>query len=367
MEEILDLGKQLLDDVYDWAQKNVLPKVGEPAEKYEYAWEAVRGGKGLRPLATYLAAETFGIDPKTTIPVCVAEELGQAAMTVFDDIQDEGIFRRGKKTLYRIVGIGYANTIAADLLIRSIAAVNTARPQWGDKTDQILKILTEMYFATGDGQTREHLLKKKPLREITKEDYVDVATEKAGDYTIGVPYAAAAILANSPMTVVNDYRTFGRILGVSFQITDDVLNKGQLLKLMDDSETYKLLQDKKIDELENLDEEQLSRVLGKYGKEPGGDFVEPKPTMDLIDFVTRADEADFRLIDEVYDKRKTATYEKMFRLTERERDAGSLDFAQKYALETKTRAEGLLKEKLPESPAREKLFRFNDIIVRRSY
>ncbi len=169
------------------------------------------GGKRLRPLMVHLFGRAVGAPPTALLHVGVAAELVHSASLLHDDVVDQGMFRRGRPTVNALWG-NIVAVMGGDLLLcvalDELASLDRA------VTASAVATVAEMTRATiGEVEARGDLALPPPqLRAI--------AEGKTGAL-FGFCGAAAATLAGKP-EVARRFDTFGRHLGVAFQIADDL-------------------------------------------------------------------------------------------------------------------------------------------------
>jgi heptaprenyl diphosphate synthase len=169
------------------------------------------GGKRLRPLMVHLFGRALGASPAALLHVGVAAELVHSASLLHDDVVDQGMFRRGRPTVNALWG-NIVAVMGGDLLLcvalDELATVDRA------VTSTAVATVAEMSRATiAEVEARGDLaLPTEQLRAI--------AEGKTGAL-FGFCGAAAATLAGKP-DVARRFDTFGRHLGVAFQIADDL-------------------------------------------------------------------------------------------------------------------------------------------------
>lgn len=352
--ELRKLSEELGTRIDKWVEENIIPANAQPPELYRYARDSVQGGKGLRELAVYIGTEALGKDPEKTIPFGAALKLGQAALIIMDDINDDSFFRRGGLCLHRKVGITEAQLIYSELLVKSYRCLTTGKTVWGESTtDKLLDLWNQMLEGTGDGQYMEHMKKRsRDFLSWNEKEYFDNATEKAGDYTLGAPLAAAGIIAGVLNGVATDLRTIGRMAGGTvFQPIDDVLNLEYLFSI-----DQQLLKGKRVSDLVNFDGETLSKILGRYGKEPGGDILEGKETLSAIHYLQQIKDSQSELegFKKVYGIRDSL-YDDVFELFYKMKDKGSIQYARTRANEQKEKIIALIPEKFKDASGTQKL------------
>lgn len=171
------------------------------------------GGKRLRPLLTALGAGAVG--HATNLPglLCVGELIHLGSL-LHDDVVDDGAVRRGKPAAQRVYGNG-AVILTGDFCLAR--AVLLAAEEGGHAT---VTSLAAAVTAMAEGEVLQ--LQRAGNLGTRLEEYLEMVDKKsaaliafcceAGALSRG-DHAAAAVL-----------RTYGRAVGVAFQITDDVLD-----------------------------------------------------------------------------------------------------------------------------------------------
>jgi len=188
-----------LAEVEDLLDRSV---AGHPGLVAEVGAEALTaGGKRLRPMLTFLSA------PPGTIPAVAAGaavELVHMATLVHDDLIDGARVRRGKAAAWTAYGANAARAAGDYLFARAFAEL-AAR---GDV--ESVAVLAEASLALARGEALQRRQRHDP--DTTVEGYLERCALKTGKL-----FEAACLLGGSS----GDY---GRLLGVSFQIVDDILD-----------------------------------------------------------------------------------------------------------------------------------------------
>jgi len=127
-----------------------------------------------------------------------------------------------------------------------------------------------MYSRTTEGQHIELGWEHNRRWDLTDGDYFSMCERKTAWYTCISPSWIGGLIAGAPENLKDSFILFGRDLGVAFQIQDDILN---------------LTGDKK-----------------KYGKEIGGDILEGKRTLILIDLINKCDSQEKQFVIESFDR-----------------------------------------------------------------
>jgi octaprenyl-diphosphate synthase len=169
------------------------------------------GGKRVRPLMVRLFADACGAPPEHLVDVAVAAELIHSASLLHDDVVDGGMFRRGRPT----VNARWGNIVAVmtgDMLLT--AALTKLSAIDGRLTHDAIVTVAEMTRAA--------------MAEVEARGDVALSTDRLraiAEGKTGSLFAwcgvSAALLAGDPHARAR-FSTFGRRLGVAFQIADDV-------------------------------------------------------------------------------------------------------------------------------------------------
>lgn len=222
-EEINQTINQILED-WDKEVGEVSPKI-VPLNKAFI--EACQGGKRLRgalvKFGYELAGKTFTSE---ILKPAAAVEIFQTAILAHDDIIDKSSLRRGKPTLYKVLGgdhYGTSQTICLGdvgffLTMRLISESN-----FPDKEkNQGLLCFAKTAMDTGLGEILDVEL---PTREGEKseKDVVMIFRLKTAEYTIIGPLQLGAILGGADQPLLDVIWQFGESLGIAFQIQDDNL------------------------------------------------------------------------------------------------------------------------------------------------
>jgi geranylgeranyl pyrophosphate synthase len=159
------------------------------------------GGKRLRPVLTYLSAPEGSPQPVTA---GVAVELVHMATLVHDDLIDGARVRRGRAAAWTAHGVEAARAAGDYLFARAFAELAAE----GD--EHAVATLAGASLALARGEAMQRRQRHDP--DTTIEDYLARCELKTGKL-----FAAACVLGG----VSADY---GRLLGIAFQIADDILD-----------------------------------------------------------------------------------------------------------------------------------------------
>jgi len=179
-------------------------------------------GKYLRPLLCLAMCAALGGDPEKAIPAAASLELGHRTSLIFDDIQDKGLQRNSRPTVWSIWGSSQA--INAGLALSSYGRLALQRLKDKGVPDSIVlrscEILETATINLCWGQYRDlHLV---DVGKVSVEDYVDMIRGKTSTL-FGAACELGALLASRDEGTMAIARDFGLNMGIAFQIQDDYL------------------------------------------------------------------------------------------------------------------------------------------------
>ena len=233
-------------------------------------YSALSGGKRLRALLCLAAAETISAfvrdgdldkpDLKTielVLPTACAIEMVHAMSLIHDDLPslDNDDLRRGKPTNHKVFGDAIALLAGDSLLMHAVEAVIEHTPN-SVKPEIILDIVKGLSKATGssgmvggqvldliytgdlnlpehldDASVQEALSSGKLVSEISGKneksitpDTVEKIHRRKTGALIEYSLYSGARLVDASSLQLEGIEKFGQILGLAFQITDDLLD-----------------------------------------------------------------------------------------------------------------------------------------------
>jgi heptaprenyl diphosphate synthase len=173
------------------------------------------GGKRVRPALVLLAARCGHYDLEHLLPAAMAVELTHAATLVHDDVIDRSPVRRGRPTVAASLGDPPAIVIGDFYFAK--AYEHAART---DSTE-VVGILARAVMEICAGEVRQQAIRYQYSTVV--DEYMDRIEAKtaallAACCDIG---AVLAGLASKERSALHEY---GRMMGLAFQIADDVLD-----------------------------------------------------------------------------------------------------------------------------------------------
>jgi octaprenyl-diphosphate synthase len=216
----MELGRELADFLSVVEQRISSALVdgdAGPGAKGDTLMEAARhlclggGGKRARPMLVRHFGDAVGVPAERLVDVATAAELIHSASLLHDDVVDAGMFRRGRPT----VNARWGNIVAVmsgDLILSTTLLMLAELDARLSKS--ALSVIAEMTRAAiAEVEARGKLDLPMPrLRYICEG--------KTGSL-FGFCGLAAATLADQP-EAAKRFDSFGRHLGVAFQIADDI-------------------------------------------------------------------------------------------------------------------------------------------------
>jgi geranylgeranyl reductase family protein len=178
-------------------------------------------GKRLRASLVCLMTEALGGEVEKAMPTALSYELAHTASLVHDDIIDKAKKRRGKPSVVSRYGLDGAIVSGDALLIKAFEVLITGYRD-ADLSKERLTDLVDCGTRSGimacQGELLDGEMGKAP-EKYTVADYIRLVGLKTAALIEG-PCEAAAILAGRE-EVRSAVRSFGRHLGIAFQILDD--------------------------------------------------------------------------------------------------------------------------------------------------
>jgi octaprenyl-diphosphate synthase len=178
---------------------------------------ACDGGKRIRPLILVLSAEAINGKKANGDAYLAASaiELLHTESIIHDDIIDEENTRRGKPSFH--VKYGYNSSIlTADFVLGVILDIGSKL-----KNPHVVNELSNAATRMSEGEMMEIRLTKAPA--ITEDDYIKVLDHKTASL-FEASAKIGAILAEGSDEQVRAMTSFGHLLGIAYQIHDDLID-----------------------------------------------------------------------------------------------------------------------------------------------
>ncbi len=204
---------------------------GTPEVLYEsMRYSVLSPGKRIRALLCLAAAQAIDEDAhRVALPCACAIEMIHAMSLIHDDLPalDNDDIRRGKPTNHKVFGEAIALLAGDALLMLAMETIANHIPSSIDKSI-VVKVISELARATGapgmvGGQVDDIAFTggKLPADKLTMLNSIHL--RKTGSL-IRFSTWSGATLAGASQEQQNNFAAFGEILGLAFQITDDLLD-----------------------------------------------------------------------------------------------------------------------------------------------
>ena len=231
------------------------------------------GGKRLRALLTLESAKLTGYkEDKRDINLAACVELIHSATLLHDDVIDESELRRGVKTTNSVWG-NQSSILVGDYLLSRCFEMMVE-----DGDLEVLKLLSSTSSKIAQGEVLQ--LQHKGEADLLEETYIDIINLKTASL-FSAATKTGACLSGSNEKEKKALESYGRNLGLAFQIADDALDFYAKEKL--------------------------------FGKEIGKDFFEGKVTLPMIIIFQKGNEEEKKFLNEIMKKEKRS--EKDFNYT----------------------------------------------------
>src|SRR5690606_12245337 len=183
------------------------------------------GGKRMRPLLVHASGALFNADPALLDAPAVAIELIHAYSLVHDDLpsMDDDDLRRGQPTVH--IAFDEATAILAGDALLTLAFDILSAPQTDLPAEAKLKLINQLARAAGiGGMVGGQSLDLHAERVMPDEaGILQLQAMKTGAL-LRYACAAGAIASGADDQVLARMTRFGEIIGLAFQLADDVLD-----------------------------------------------------------------------------------------------------------------------------------------------
>lgn len=173
------------------------------------------GGKRLRPALVLLTGRLFPQNEAGLVAVATAVEMIHGASLLHDDVLDGTHTRRGLPTVNSTQGDRYSVLLGDFLLCQALLVI----AELGDV--ELLQVISQAVADMTEGQILE--AKLQGCVDTPADDYLRIVEGKTAAL-MAAGCRMAALVCGAPREQVEAVTVFGRELGLSFQIVDDVLD-----------------------------------------------------------------------------------------------------------------------------------------------
>lgn len=270
-----------------------------------------RKGKQMRPMFVLLTAKACGAINEKTYRGAALVELLHTATLVHDDVVDDAYKRRGFFSINAL----WKNKIAVlvgDYLLSKGLLLSLDNDDFHE-----LKLLSAAVREISEGELLQ--IEKTRGLNFSEEVYFEIITKKTASLIAACCAIGAASSGSAGDAQIEKMREFGELVGIAFQIKDDLFDFG------DDD----------------------------VGKPLGIDIKEKKLTLPLIYALNKAEKKDRSYYTRIIRKENKNT-KKVQEVIAFVRQSGGIDYTRQIMHEYKDRALAILQE-FPESESRNSL------------
>ncbi len=178
-------------------------------------WVLDAGGKRIRPALLLLISKMLGYTGHRAVRYGAVVELIHTATLIHDDIIDESELRRGRVTANRRWGSQAAVLVGDWLYTRTMDLCL----ELGDV--EIMRLLTSATLRMIEGEILADQVRRRV--DIDEATYMDITRRKTAEL-FAAACALPALFQPSTLHLTGQLATFGRSLGLCFQLIDDVLD-----------------------------------------------------------------------------------------------------------------------------------------------
>jgi geranylgeranyl diphosphate synthase type I len=194
---------------------------GNPKKLYDAAGHLiVNGGKRLRPYMVIRSCQILKGKVSNAMPAASAVEMVHNFTLVHDDIMDNDEMRHGVPTVHKKFGMPIA-ILAGDVLFSKAFQVVTDSKLSTNATTQLVSRLAKACVDVCEGQLLDVKMAEEKKIPVQAEYITMIGKKTAALFDVSC--AMGAICATNKMKDITNLSSFGRNLGIAFQITDDLI------------------------------------------------------------------------------------------------------------------------------------------------
>ena len=282
-----------------------------------------RKGKQMRPMFVFLSAGLCGQINERTHRAATLIELLHTATLVHDDVVDDSNERRGFFSINAL----WKNKIAVlvgDYLLSKGLLLSVKHSDF-----DLLKIVSDAVSVMSEGELMQ--IEKARRLDISEEIYFEIIRQKTASL-IASCCASGAASAGAEVETQNNMHSFGELIGIAFQIKDDLFDYGP---------------------------------SGIIGKPTGIDIKESKMTLPLIHSLEKASSADKKRIVNIIRNHNTDN-KKVNEVIKFVKESGGLEYATECMNRYQVKA-FLMLENYPDSTYKNSLKQLVRFTIERSH
>lgn len=174
-----------------------------------------RGGKRIRPALTLLSGKFYTYRFMQLMYMAIAIELMHTATLIHDDAIDKSDTRRGRPTIYKLWGADPAILLGDYLFARAGVTVSFT------KNNRCIRLFSETLMTISRGELNQY--KNSFNLNQSREDYFQRIFGKTASL-FSLSTESGGVLSRAPEKSVQKLKSYGRDMGIAFQVVDDILD-----------------------------------------------------------------------------------------------------------------------------------------------
>ncbi len=220
LEEVSSLLYEYMDELLPSGRS---PSEARLAEAMRYS--ALAPGKRLRPFLTLETAKLFGVSKESALQAAAAIEFVHTYSLIHDDLpaMDDDDERRGQPSCH--IKFDEATAILAGDALLTLAFEILADDSTHNSNAVKVELIRSVARASGHrGMVGGQMIDlRSDNKKLSINEIIHLQRLKTGEL-FAVSCDAGAILGNAPPNLRNMVKAYAHDIGLSFQITDDLLD-----------------------------------------------------------------------------------------------------------------------------------------------
>ncbi len=193
--------------------------IKEPENLYKpYDYIMNLGGKRIRPILCLIGNQLFEQNLEDTLKAAMAVEVFHNFSLVHDDVMDQAPLRRGKPTVHHKYDLNTA-ILSGDLML--VDAYEYLAKIDSPQLPQLIRLFNQTARQVCEGQQWDMDFESRD--DVGIEDYLNMIEHKTA-VLLACSLKMGAIIGNASEEEANHLYEFGRNIGISFQLQDDLLD-----------------------------------------------------------------------------------------------------------------------------------------------
>jgi geranylgeranyl diphosphate synthase type II len=176
------------------------------------------GGKRMRPMATLIAGDLFGVSIEKTKYAALSVELFHNFSLIHDDIMDKSPLRRGKETVHEKWNENIAILSGDVLFVKAYELLSNNDIKY---LPSLLNCFNRTAVEVCEGQQLDMDFEQR--EEVSLDEYLNMIRLKTS-VLLGAAFEMGAIIGEASDENIKNIYAFGVNLGIAFQIQDDLLD-----------------------------------------------------------------------------------------------------------------------------------------------